>query len=216
MIRRGVLRLGDTQSARRFVADNEPVARFFHGQLTSVVSRIVGRAVKPSYVYLAGYQADAELPSHVDRAQCQYTVALCVDFTPEPSCETSWPLQLDSPDGRIFVYQAIGDALVYKGREIRHSRDPLARHTSTSLFFHYVDEDFSAASIERFDVRQSQDHRGTLARGVHGEHERVARAWQHRVCGVHARKGWRDNPAVALARRSSRNRTCCSIRGCRA
>jgi hypothetical protein len=143
LIRRGRFALGDAQSARRYVAHNEPAARFFHRQLTPVVAQVARTSVRPSYVYLAAYQPGADLPPHVDRAQCEYTLALCVDFTPEPRCETSWPLKLQLPDARLTVYQALGDALLYRGRTIPHSRESLpSRSTSTSLFFHYVDEGF--------------------------------------------------------------------------
>jgi hypothetical protein len=37
----------------------------------------------------------------------------------------------------------IGDALVYRGRELVHYRNPLPEaHQSTSYFLHYVDADF--------------------------------------------------------------------------
>jgi hypothetical protein len=41
-IRRGAIRLGDEQSSRRYVAHNEPVARFFHHQIANAVSAVVG------------------------------------------------------------------------------------------------------------------------------------------------------------------------------
>src|SRR5208283_4297740 len=40
-IRTGAIRLGDRQSPRRYVAYNEPVARFFHHQLAGVFSEVV-------------------------------------------------------------------------------------------------------------------------------------------------------------------------------
>jgi hypothetical protein len=46
----------------------------------------------------------------------------------------------------VTVFQAIGDALLYRGRELPHSRDALPEgHTSTSIFFHYVREDFAGS-----------------------------------------------------------------------
>jgi hypothetical protein len=142
-IRLGQIALGDGQSSRRYACHNEPVARYFHQQLASAVSRATGRRVRPSYVYFASYQAGANLPAHVDRAQCEYTLSLLVDFTPEPELEASWPLNLSTREADIEVYQAIGDALLYRGREIRHWRGELASEcTSTSLFLHYVDADF--------------------------------------------------------------------------
>jgi len=145
-IRRGTIRLGDYQSSRRYVAHNESVARFFHHQIAKAVSAIAGEPVKPSYVYLASYLSGAELKKHTDREQCEFSVTLCLDFSPEPDLATSWPIRLDTPEGAVTVYQALGDGLVYRGTRVPHYRDVLsAGHTSTSIFFHYVPADFSGS-----------------------------------------------------------------------
>ncbi|MGA8505132.1 MAG: hypothetical protein WB762_05945 [Candidatus Sulfotelmatobacter sp.] len=145
-IRRGTIRLGDEQSRRRYVAHNEPVARYFHHQITNAVSAIAEEAVKPSYVYLASYLSGAELKQHTDRQQCEFSVTLCLDFSPEPELATSWPLRLDTSEGGVTVYQALGDGLVYRGTKVPHYRDALGEgYTSTSMFFHYVRADFSGS-----------------------------------------------------------------------
>jgi hypothetical protein len=143
-IRCGAIPLGDVQSARRYAAHNESVASFFHHQIANAVSAVVGEAVKPSYVYLASYLSGADLKKHFDREQCEFSVTLCLDFSPEPELATSWPIRLDTPEGTVTVYQALGDGLVYRGTKVPHYRDVLAEgHTSTSIFFHYVPADFS-------------------------------------------------------------------------
>jgi hypothetical protein len=143
-IRRGAIRLGDEQSPRRYVAHNESVARFFHHQIANALSAIVGEAIKPSYVYLASYLSGAALKKHTDRQQCEFSVTLCLDFSPEPKLATPWPLRLDTSEGTITIYQALGDGLVYRGTKVPHYRNVLAEgHTSTSIFFHYVPVDFS-------------------------------------------------------------------------
>jgi hypothetical protein len=143
-IRRGAIRLGDEQSSRRYVAHNESVAGFFHHQLTNAVSAIVGEPVNPSYVYFASYVSGAELKKHTDRRQCEFSVTLCLDFSPEPDLATSWPIRLETTGGTVAVYQALGDGLVYRGTRVPHYRGILAEgHTSTSIFFHYVATDFS-------------------------------------------------------------------------
>jgi hypothetical protein len=143
-IRTGALKLGDGQSPRRYVDYNEPVARFFHRQIVSRLSELAGEALKPSYVYAAAYLSGAELKKHTDREQCDYSVTLCLDYSPEPALATPWPIQLDSPTGRVKVYQAIGDGLAYRGTRLPHYRDRLAEgQTSTSIFFHYVKEAFA-------------------------------------------------------------------------
>jgi hypothetical protein len=142
-IRRGAIRFGDEQSPFRYAAHNEIVARFFHHQLADVVSAIVGEPVKPSYVYFAAYLSGAELKKHTDREQCEFSVTLCLDFSPEPELATSWPLRVSTPQGTVTIYQALGDGLVYRGTRVPHYRDVLAAgHTSTSVFFHYVPENF--------------------------------------------------------------------------
>jgi hypothetical protein len=143
-VRIGAFRLGDGQSPRRYVAHNDAVARFFHEQLTDLVSDVAGEPLKPSYVYAASYQSGAKLEKHTDRAQCEFSITLCVDFTPEPEGETPWPIHLDTPEGTVTVSQALGDGLMYRGRQLPHYRGPLAAGcTSTSIFFHYVRQSFT-------------------------------------------------------------------------
>jgi hypothetical protein len=144
MIRAGRLPLGDSQSSRRYIAHNESVARFFHHQLTATMTAVAGEKVKPSYVYMGSYKDGAKLEKHTDREQCEFSMTFCLDFSPEPENETSWPLRLHTDSGTVTVFQRIGDALFYRGCQLPHSRDPLPHgRTSTSIFFHYVREDFA-------------------------------------------------------------------------
>jgi hypothetical protein len=143
MVRTGGMTDDVLQSPGRVIVHNESVARFFHHQLTASVAALVGEPVKPSYVYVACYQPGAMLKKHVDREQCEFSITLCLDYSPEPRTSTPWPLQLDTPSGKSMVFQALGDGLLYRGRQLPHFRDPLPMaHTSTSIFFHYVRQDF--------------------------------------------------------------------------
>jgi hypothetical protein len=145
-LRSGKLPLGDGQSPLRYIAHNDPVARFFHQQLTTAMSALAGQPLKASYCYLASYQPGALLEKHTDREQCDFSISLCLDYAPEPCHATPWPLFLHKKSGTVAVFQAIGDALLYRGCEIPHSREPLPTgHASTSIFFHYVREDFAGS-----------------------------------------------------------------------
>ncbi len=147
-LRTGAFPLGDRQSSLRYVAHDEPVMRFFHHQLTHMVGRIVGEEVKPSYVYLAAYRAGAELPKHVDREQCEYSITLLLDHSPEPKPASPWPIHLDTVTFTVIVFQAIGDGLIYRGRRFPHYRRPLSTGlTSTSVFFHYVPRSFTGSIL---------------------------------------------------------------------
>lgn len=147
LIASGGLPLGDSQVAERHQLGNEHLASFFHTQIADLVSRIAGEPVKPSYVYLASYRAGAVLPPHVDREQCEFSISFLVDYVPDPDGPCGWPLFLEKPGQPETLYAAdlgVGDALFYRGRELIHYRNALPeRHQSTSLFFHYVREQFS-------------------------------------------------------------------------
>jgi hypothetical protein len=154
LIRSRAIALGDRQSPRRYVAYNEAVARFFHRQIAPIVSAVAGEPVKPSYVYLASYLSGAELRKHTDREQCEFSVTLCLDFSPEPALATSWPIRLvtgndtrdDSHADTVTVYQAIGDGLAYRGTRLPHYRDVLGEgQSSTSIFFHYVAANYTGS-----------------------------------------------------------------------
>lgn len=145
-IRSGSIKLGDRQSARRYYAHNEPVARFFHQQIIHMLSAVARQALKSSYVYFASYLGGAELKKHTDREQCEFSITLCLDFSPEPALATPWPISLDTPTGTVTVYQALGDGLAYRGSRLPHYRAPLPEgQTSTSIFFHYVGQDFAGS-----------------------------------------------------------------------
>ncbi|MFJ3867647.1 hypothetical protein [Streptomyces nigra] len=144
LVRTGLMRDGDAQTPMRWVQNDEPVASWVHKHLSATVSAVLGQAVKPSYVYTATYHDGADLPMHVDREQCRFTVSLCIDCLPEPFNEIPWPLMLQPLGGRLRVYQRLGDALLYGGQDIPHSRPQMpAGLTVTALFLHYVAEDFT-------------------------------------------------------------------------
>jgi hypothetical protein len=146
LVESGSMRLGDSQSRHRYVAHNEAMARFVHGQLLQTMCVIAGLKLKPSYAYAACYLRGAILPRHTDREQCEYSVSLCLDYAPEPYATTSWPLWLDTAAGPVPIDQSLGDALFYRGRCLPHFRTQLAAgEFSTSLFLHYVDERFAGS-----------------------------------------------------------------------
>jgi hypothetical protein len=142
----GSFPLGDDQVSRRYAAHNENVARYFHRQLAPAIGDIARTLIKPSYCYSVAYQSGSTLERHTDREQCEYSATLCIDASPEPRDQSPWPIYLDVRDGALRIWQYIGDALLYRGRYLTHYRDELPQgHTSTSLLFHYVDEDFAGA-----------------------------------------------------------------------
>lgn len=138
--------LGDEQCELRYGIHDEPVARYVHHQLARAIEHIAAEPVIASYAYVAGYRAGAALPRHVDRAQCELSVTLLVDFTPELEGASPWPLYLDVAGARVAVHQRVGDGLLYRGRVQPHWRAALADGcASTSMLLHYVRRDFTGS-----------------------------------------------------------------------
>jgi hypothetical protein len=146
MVASGDLPLGDTQSRDRYHLHSEVVSNFYHYQLTSLVGRIAGEPVKPSFAYFASYRPGATLPRHLDREQCEFVLSVLLDYVPDPAGPCGWPLVLNHPralDVPIPVDLGVGDAVIYRGRQLYHYRDRLpAGHQSTSYFLNWVREDF--------------------------------------------------------------------------
>jgi hypothetical protein len=123
-IRTGTMHLGDGQSSRRYVAHNEPAARFFHLQLTPLVSRLVGEPVKPSYTYAAAYLSGARLESTpiVNNAllasRCASTTPQSPQAPPHGRCTSRLPTErpLSIRHWATACYTAVRNCLTTAGR----------------------------------------------------------------------------------------------------
>lgn len=130
---------GDTQSDLRWIARDEQAARALHHQFMPLMAAIAGVPVEPAYTYTVMYEAGAELPRHVDRAECEYSISIAVDFDPTPAGPTGWPLWLVTAEGPVPIDQSLGDGLFFRGRQLPHYRHRLpAGRRSTSILLHYV------------------------------------------------------------------------------
>jgi hypothetical protein len=147
LIAQGFLPYGDAEWPDRYFATKEPLAYFFHQQLTGTISRIAGEPVKPSFCVFASYRPGAELPPHTDREQCEYSLSILIDQAPEPSDRSSWPLYLQPPGAAATPMAAgLGDGVLYYGREVTHFRERLATADFCSFwFFFYVPQAFAGS-----------------------------------------------------------------------
>lgn len=143
LVHEGFLALGDNQSLR-FKSHNDAVSKFFHEQLSAVVSELFGTPSTASYCYLGCYQPGAALARHVDRKQCKFSGSLLVDFEPSQDGRSTWPIVF-APRRKTpgVLYQALGDCVFYHGCDIPHGRPRLPDGCySSSLFIHYVPRTF--------------------------------------------------------------------------
>ena len=144
----GFMLFNDEQVKRRFAVHNDALPRYFHEQLADLISRVANQKVIPSYVYAATYVEGGVLEPHTDRAQCEFTLSFQVDYKPDlRGAQSPWALCVDDlRERRVEGFLAIGDGFLYKGCELVHYRDALAEgHQSTSIFFHFVNENFAGS-----------------------------------------------------------------------
>ncbi len=133
------------QSPGRMFIHNEPVSVFFHRQMSSVISALMGTAWKPSYCFLARYRPGADLRRHVDREACGMTLSWQIEHTPSTNRAHAWPLKIELPAGRrrprVVASRLVdGEMVAFDGRKLVHFRHALRPgHTVTCLFLHFVD-----------------------------------------------------------------------------
>jgi len=138
--RMGSFPLDEAQVDHRYAAYNEAVARFVHYQFAPIVSDMAASIVRPAAAWFLAYQSESEVPRHTEHELCEYSVSLCVDASPEPQGQNPWPIDLQTLDGMLRIWQNIGDGLLYRGRYLPHSRDKLPRgYSSSSILLHYAD-----------------------------------------------------------------------------
>lgn len=134
---------------------NIPIYRELHYIIKKSLEIRLGMDLHPTYFYDRFYFVGQELKRHSDRPACEVSVTLQIssNHPDEP-----WPIWFERPDGsESYVLMNDGDAVVYKGCEREHWRDPLSSRYNKAqrlwrklrnlsddtyhhqIFFHYVD-----------------------------------------------------------------------------
>lgn len=103
--------------------------------------------LKPIYSYNRIYFGGSELQKHKDRAQCEISASICLNYSYENE-NYRWPLCM----GDMPIIIKPGDGVIYKGPKIDHWR-PIFTQPQTSwhhqLFVHYVDKNGPYADLEQ-------------------------------------------------------------------
>jgi hypothetical protein len=144
LIKLKMVSMGDGQVSNRYTHHNDPQLQHLHHALAIFLSRLAGKSMKPSYRYLSVYTTGSELATHVDREQCEMTISILVDYIPNAGGVAGWPLFLRRNTGTVGIFQEIGEALIFRGRDIPHYRERIqAGHRCTVILLHYVNASFS-------------------------------------------------------------------------
>ena len=134
---------------------NIPTYRELHFLIKKEVEKVLQMDLHPTYFYDRFYFVGQQLKRHSDRPACEVSVTLQISSN-HP--DDPWPIWFQRPDGsESYALMNDGDAVVYKGCEREHWRDPLASRYNKiektwrkvnrlkddtyhhQIFLHYVD-----------------------------------------------------------------------------
>lgn len=119
-------------------------------KLKPLVEQATGLALYPVYSYCRLYSRGAELSRHCDRDACE--ISLSINLGQDPP--NPWPLWIRHLSDPHAALLSPGDALLYRGIECEHWREPFLGNHAAQVFLHYVDRNGPYA-IWKFDKRNA-------------------------------------------------------------
>ena len=95
------------------------------------IESATGLKLLPTYTFFRVYKAGDILEKHRDRPSCEISISLCLRKK-----GNIWPIYINN----TAIMLEEGDALIYKGCEVEHWREPYTEGTKLAqAFLHYVD-----------------------------------------------------------------------------
>lgn len=128
---------GDSLAPNTPAAYGEPVFEALLDMLRPRLAEASGKTLYPTYSYFRIYKHGDALRPHKDRPACEFSVSLNIDH----GADEPWALCIEGPEATHAARLAPGDALLYRGRDCRHWREPFRGQRSIQVFLHYVDAD---------------------------------------------------------------------------
>lgn len=128
---------------------NHPKFKYAHSQIRLKLQQILGQELYNTYYYDRFYFSGQRLYRHTDRDACEISLTYQISS----NTKKPWPICFETPQGdEKYVELNDGDAVLYKGCERDHWREPLSSNLSLinrllkeeddtyhhQIFFHYV------------------------------------------------------------------------------
>ena len=132
LLSRGAMRF--EAAMQRHATVDAPMASVANYEIAALVARIVGQDVIPTYTFAIHYHANGHIQPHVDRPQNELSMSLSLAVTP-PGKDVS-VLRAGPADSMERVELGLNDALLYRGAQVLHARDPVPEgHTVDQAIF---------------------------------------------------------------------------------
>jgi hypothetical protein len=123
---------------------------------TPVIEQNVGKKLWPTYSFLRVYDKGSDLPIHIDRPSCEYTVALCLGADPvnipydifvgEEDENSDYKYYNNEKEYKKYRIEhkfpmLPNNALIFKGMDKIHWREICNHDHFITVFLHYVDQE---------------------------------------------------------------------------
>jgi hypothetical protein len=124
-------------------ASADPLMENVLSGLVPRVEELSGKQLHPTYSFVRIYRRGDRLERHRDRPSCEVSVS--VNLGSDSECP--WPLWIAGPCGEKAAHLGPGDALLYRGNDCEHWREPFEGSDWTQLFLHYVEKQGQHADL---------------------------------------------------------------------
>jgi hypothetical protein len=143
-----LLTTGDRQLRKTPMDYGDPAFDGLLEYLRPGIEENSGLRLLPTYSYFRLYKHGDVLCRHRDRRACEISISLNIGQKPADP----WPLRLEDESGSYAALLRPGDALLYRGIDKFHWREPYQGKMLVQVFLHYVDRDGPHAD-QKFDGR---------------------------------------------------------------
>ena len=115
----------------------DPAMETLLGGMTNVIGSLVGLTLDPTYSFCRIYKKDHELKPHKDRPACEISATVCLGYEEN----TPWSINMQNEESETVTTVSMkqGDAVIYRGCDVVHGRDPYAGKQQGQVFLHYND-----------------------------------------------------------------------------
>lgn len=126
------------ESPSQYSSYADPLAEVVLVSSVSQIEDVIGIKVFPTYSFSRIYVKGDELTPHVDRPSCEISATVNLG-----NVNGLWPIWMKAPGHEpMKVELNPGDAVIYRGCEVLHWRDPMVDQDVTVQFMlHYVNQD---------------------------------------------------------------------------
>lgn len=117
-------------------------------RLLPTVEQLTSLKLFWTYSYFRVYKRGDVLDKHTDRPSCEISLTLNLGYVDSKP----WPLWIQGRRGTSSIELEAGDAVLYRGIECPHWREPFEGEACAQVFLHYVDQNGPYAEW-RYDKR---------------------------------------------------------------